>query len=62
VQEKTIQVILRHANVSSTRSYYIKTAPADAVAAMQKLNIAVPELGNSGATDSDAALPMTAVN
>src|SRR5277367_4845346 len=29
VQEKTIQVILRHANVSSTSSYYIKTAPSD---------------------------------
>ena len=42
VPEKTIQVILRHANVSTTTSYYIKSAPADAVAAMQKLNTAVP--------------------
>ena len=46
VPEKTIQVILRHANVATTSAYYIKTAPSDAVAAMQKLNIAVPELGN----------------
>jgi integrase len=62
VPEKTIQVILRHANVSTTNSYYIKTAPADAVAAMHKLNIAVPELGNNRATNSDAARVTTTVN
>jgi len=62
VLEKTIQVILRHANVTTTNSYYIKSAPADAVAAMQKLNIAVPELGNNRATDTDAVHVATAVN
>jgi len=37
VPEKTIQAILRHANVSTTATYYIKTAAADAQAAMAKL-------------------------
>ena len=51
VAEKTIQAILRHANVSTTATYYIKTAPADAQAAMAKLENAVPQLGNEWATD-----------
>ncbi len=37
VPDKTIQVILRHANVSVTQSCYIKTASADALIAMQSL-------------------------
>jgi integrase len=37
VPEKTIQAILRHANVSTTSAYYIKTAAADTQAAMAKL-------------------------
>jgi len=37
VPEKTIQAILRHANVSTTQTCYIKTAPEDARAAMNKL-------------------------
>jgi hypothetical protein len=59
---KTIQVILRYANVSTTSSYYIKSAPADAVAAMQKLNTAVPHLGNDWATKIHASTLTTAVN
>jgi len=62
IPEKTIQVILRHANVSTTSSYYIKTAPADAVAAMQKLNLAVPQLGNDWATEAKAVSVTAAVN
>ena len=62
IPEKTIQVILRHANVSTTTSYYIKTAPADAVAAMQKLNMAVPQLGNEWATEPAPVNLPTAVN
>ena len=62
VPEKTIQVILRHANVATTSAYYIKTAPADAVAAMQKLNTAVPELGNDWATEVNAVNVTPAVN
>lgn len=37
VQDKVIQAILRHANVSVTQRCYIKTADPDAVSAMQKL-------------------------
>ncbi len=37
VPEKTIQAILRHANVSTTQTCYIKTAHEDARAAMNKL-------------------------
>ena len=36
IPEKTIQAILRQANVSTTTSYYIKTAAADAQEAMAK--------------------------
>lgn len=37
VPEKTIQAILRHANVSTTQTCYIKTVTDDAKAAMDKL-------------------------
>jgi integrase len=49
VPEKTIQAILRHANVSTTNTYYIKTAAADTQAAMAKLEIEI--LGNKWAMD-----------
>jgi hypothetical protein len=62
VPDKTIQVILRHANVSTTTTYYIKTAPADAVAAMGRLEIAVPELGNNWATEVPPSGDRVAVN
>ena len=38
VPEKTIQAILRHANVSTTNTYYIKSAADDTRVAMAKLN------------------------
>jgi integrase len=62
VPEKTIQVILRHANVSTTATYYIKSAPADAQAAMAKLEGAVPQLGNEWATDGTSTPKSVAVN
>jgi integrase len=37
VPEKTIQAILRHANVSTTQTCYIKTTSSDAKVAMEKL-------------------------
>lgn len=37
VSEKTIQAILRHANVSTTNTYYIKSAAEDTRVAMAKL-------------------------
>jgi integrase len=62
VPEKTIQAILRHANVSTNATYYIKTAPADAQAAVAKLESAVPQLGNNWATDSIPPQESVAVN
>lgn len=37
VPDKTIQTILRHANISTTLNNYVKSVPADAVAAMRSL-------------------------
>jgi integrase len=48
VPEKTIQAILRHANVSTTNTYYIKSAADDTRAAMAKLEKLV--IGNAEAT------------
>src|SRR5262249_45370233 len=62
VPDKTIQAILRHANVNTTTSYYIKSAPADAVAAMARLESVVPELGNNWATTQSGSRPSGAVN
>lgn len=50
VPEKTIQAILRHANVSTTNTYYIKSAADDTRAAMAKLERLVT--GNAPATDA----------
>lgn len=49
VLEKTIQAILRHANVSTTNTYYIKSAADDTRAAMAKLERLV--IGNEEATE-----------
>ena len=62
VSDKTIQAILRHANVNTTTSYYIKSAPADAVAAMARLEGIVPELGNSWATTQSGPHDSVTVN
>jgi integrase len=62
VPEKTIQVILRHSNVSTTSTYYIKSAPADAVAAMDRLETALPHLGSDWAADESALGVPVAVN
>jgi integrase len=37
VQDKTIQAILRHANLATTMNIYVKSVPADAAAAMKVL-------------------------
>ena len=37
VPDKTIQAILRHGNISTTMNIYVKSVPADAVAAMRSL-------------------------
>jgi integrase len=43
ITEKVIQQILRHANVSTTATYYIKTVPAQVTDAMEKLQDALPQ-------------------
>jgi hypothetical protein len=55
VPEKTIQAILRHANVSTTATYYIKTAAADTQAAMAKLETELigQQTGNDGVIRSE---------
>jgi hypothetical protein len=42
-----IQRILRHANVSTTATYYIKTAAADVRSAMAKLENHIAESGQA---------------
>lgn len=43
VPDLVIQRILRHANVSTTATYYIKTAPDDIKHAMKKLEVNIPD-------------------
>jgi integrase len=64
VSEKVIQQILRHANVSTTATYYIKTVPAQVTDAMEKLEQAMPEtlFGNEVATHQPNAAASSAVN
>lgn len=47
VPDKTIQAILRHANVATTQKHYIKTTPEDTLAAMKRLETAVKQTGKS---------------
>ena len=49
VSEMVIQRILRHANVSTTATYYIKTAAADVRSAMTKLENQIAEAAQSQA-------------
>src|SRR5271166_6913642 len=58
VPEKTIQAILRHANVSTT-TYYIKTAAEDTQAAMAKLETELigQRMGNERAGTSESRDP-----
>jgi integrase len=64
VPEKVIQQILRHANVSTTATYYIKTVPAQVTDAMEKLEQALPNYlsGNEVATPVADATATPAVN
>jgi len=41
VDDSIIQGILRHSTVATTQNHYIKTAPADAIAAMRRLSQAL---------------------
>jgi integrase len=55
VPDNVIQRILRHSNVSTTLSYYVKSKPQDAQDAMTKLEKAMPE--NSGLPDTPRGHP-----
>lgn len=54
VPEKAIQAILRHANVSTTNTYYIKSAADDTRTAMAKLESLV--VGNESATEVETSV------
>jgi integrase len=45
--DKTIQAILRHSNLSTTLSFYVKPVAKDSQAAMQKLVSAFKDTGNA---------------
>jgi integrase len=64
VPEKVIQQILRHTNVSTTSTYYIKTVPTQVTDAMERLQQALPDSlsGNEVATDKWKAAASPAVN
>ena len=64
VPEKTIQAILRHANVPTTATYNIKTAAANAQAAMAKLETELmgQQTGNNGGIRSEPLDSETARN
>lgn len=47
VPDIVIQRILRHANVSTTATYYIKTAADDVRSAMAKLEGVIPKVANA---------------
>jgi integrase len=55
VPDMVIQRILRHANVSTTATYYIKTAAADVRSAMDKLENHIAEAGQT-LTDTNGTL------
>jgi hypothetical protein len=59
-----IQQLLRHANVSTTATYYIKTVPAQLTDAMEKLQQALSESfsGNEVATTAWKPTASSAVN
>jgi site-specific recombinase XerD len=47
VDVRTIQAIMRHSNINTTLSFYVKTSSADSVAALRRLE---KEMGNEWAT------------
>jgi integrase len=64
VPDKVIQEILRHSNVSTTNSYYIKTVPQQVLDAMRQLETAIPQVltDNEVATRKRVATVSSAVN
>ncbi len=58
VPDVVIQRILRHANVSTTTGYYIKTVADDVRGAMGKLESSITVMDTSWTPDSTSAKPM----
>jgi integrase len=58
VPDITIQKILRHANVNTTATYYIKTAAGDVRDAMEKLQDAVGGLQDTAGTPDEKPIVM----
>jgi len=58
VPDVVIQRILRHANVSTTTGYYIKTVADDVRGAMGKLESRITAMDTSWTPDSTSAKPM----
>jgi hypothetical protein len=61
VSEKVIQRILRHANTSTTATYYIKTAADDVRKAMTKLERQIAQSDTIGTPASTFATERPAV-
>jgi hypothetical protein len=52
VHELVIQKILRHSNVSTTTTYYVKSTPADVMQAMVQLENSLPKSKGQNLRDS----------
>jgi hypothetical protein len=62
IRSRTGLAVSATGSVSTTSTYYIKTASADAQAAMAKLEAAVPQLGNGWATNPTVTQESDTVN
>jgi integrase len=58
VPDKTIQAVLRHANVAVTQACYIKTVDADAAAAMRSLESATRVQPQKDKSEEKQSLPV----
>lgn len=61
VHEMVIQRILRHSNVSTTATYYIKTAAEDVRGAMEKLEDTIGSLRDTFGTSEEKTIVMSAL-
>lgn len=59
VHELVIQKILRHSNVATTTSYYIKSTPADVAAAMAEFERNLPKTEGQNLRDTNRTLNRT---
>jgi integrase len=63
VPPKTVQAVLRHANLSTTMIHYVKSVEEDSVRALKMLETIIPEsFGSGGQTGCTPELPSLYVN